>query len=407
MSVQWMTKEKNAPTSIAYKRAGIEEVWQQQDIASMRTLPYTRDHFISSVELTQLEPDTRYVARFKEGEKPFTFRTMPRDDDEPISFIDGGDMYHDDSASMNSTSMTAAAQNPRFVVIGGDIAYSSRHNIRGESPKKWISWLINWSRTMVSSEGDIIPIIPAIGNHEVNRGFGRTPRDARLFYTTFPLPHQKAYRVIDFGNYLSLFLLDSGHTAETGGAQRSWLVDRMAERQKRPVKMASYHVPAYPSLRKYTDKHSVSVREAWVPVFDGYGLDVAFEHHDHSFKRTHRLKAGKLDPAGTLYLGDGCWGIKKPRRSKGNLPYLARSAPIRHFFLITLHKKSYTIRAISDQGKVFDEVNSPATPGLQSAEQTEQTPAIPGTSHHQTAYGRGQASASPHSPQESLIAPLL
>jgi hypothetical protein len=41
-------------------------------------------------------------------------------------------------------------------------------------------------------------------------------------------------------------------------------------------------------------------------LFDRYGVQLAFENHDHTFKRTYPLRAGKLDPRGTVYLGDGC-----------------------------------------------------------------------------------------------------
>ena len=34
-------------------------------------------------------------------------------------------------------------------------------------------------------------------------------------------------------------------------------------------------------------------------------MNVVFENHDHTFKRTKRLRGDKLSANGTIYIGDG------------------------------------------------------------------------------------------------------
>jgi len=36
---------------------------------------------------------------------------------------------------------------------------------------------------------------------------------------------------------------------------------------------------------------------------------MAMENHVHSFKRTHPLKGGQVDPEGITYIGDGSWSV--------------------------------------------------------------------------------------------------
>jgi hypothetical protein len=83
------------------------------------------------------------------------------------------------------------------------------------------------------------------------------------------------------------------------------------------------------------------IRQHWVPLFERFGLNVAFEHHEHAYKRTHLLLQGSPHPAGILYLGDGSWGVEKPRKPKSpsERPYLAKSASTRHFILVELTNK--------------------------------------------------------------------
>ena len=248
-----------------------------------------------------------------------------------------------------------AEQDPMFTVIGGDIAYA---NGDPKLVKRWYRWLAAWKKHMVTSRGRLIPLLMVIGNHEVQGGFGQRPEKAPYFYSLFAMPGQRGYNVVDFGRYMSLILLDSEHTHAIDGRQTDWLGRTLANRQDVPHIFGVYHVPAYPSVRKFNNRVSAKIRQHWVPLFEKFGLDAAFEHHDHAYKRTHLIRAGTVDPRGVLYLGDGAWGAL-PRKTREDW-YLTKTASRQHFILVTIDGQSRTFQAIDIKGHVFDHVHQNA-----------------------------------------------
>lgn len=122
-----------------------------------------------------------------------------------------------------------------------------------------------------------------------------------------------------------------------------------------PFHFAIYHVPLYPTKRPYAGGGSSAGRATWLPIFDKHRLTTAFEHHDHVFKRTKLLRNNQVDPDGTLYLGDGCWG-QGARVLDDTAPrwYHEKVASIQHFWLVDVSKKRVEYRAINKAGNVFD-----------------------------------------------------
>jgi hypothetical protein len=86
-------------------------------------------------------------------------------------------------------------------------------------------------------------------------------------------------------------------------------------------------------------------------------VKLVFENHDHCFKRTFPIRAGKIDPKGTTYLGDGAWGVevRKPDPAKPKW-YVEKSLPARHFYCVTLTPEARHVLAVNESGQVFDEV---------------------------------------------------
>jgi hypothetical protein len=209
---------------------------------------------------------------------------------------------------------------------------------------------------MVAPDGRLIPLLVTIGNHEVAGGYATSNAAALQFYSLFAMPGQRGYAALDFGRYMSIILLDSSHTNPIEGDQTDWLKDVLSARDKTQTHLfAFYHTPAYPSHRVMSTRYSKAIRANWVPLFERYGVDVAFEHHDHTFKRSHLIKSDKIDPAGVLYLGDGAWGKEvRPVHPPGKMWYLARAESVGHFWATTIHGESRLHRAFDYQGNCFD-----------------------------------------------------
>lgn len=351
ITVQWITeKDKGIPT-LAFREAE-KEIWTESDGMAL-ALPGLDDLLLFRTTLKSLSPGTDYLI-YIDG-ATYKFRTLPSNLNAPVRFVEGGDIFHDSIEQLEKTNRQAALQSPHFAVVGGDLAYagSRRANGFGEQPERWVEWLKAWQRTMITPAGHLIPLVPAIGNHDVNGRFGVTPKEARFFYTLFPFPGESGCNVLDFGNWMSFLILDSGHTHPIEGVQTKWLRETLMARQEREHLFAAYHVPAYPSVRKFMKTVSAKVRRYWVPQFEKYHLSAAFEHHEHAYKRTKPIKEGRVHEKGIIYLGDGAWGVEKPRRPK-TAWYIAKAARESHFILVTVENGLRAYSAISSEGKLID-----------------------------------------------------
>ena len=284
MMVQWIAPAAADGISIGFTEAGETTLWRS---IATKQHPYPMtDLHVFRAELTGLRPGTEYL--FQIGGNPTThkFRTMPAKATDTFQFVSGGDCGVNEHAVANN--IMAAAQEPMFALIGGDLGYDN-----GRSADTSLEFLRNYSRHMIDPEGRLIPMVVCIGNHEVNGSYGKT-REAAPFYLALHdgLYAERTFATLDFGDYLSLVLLDTGHIAPIDGEQTAWLDKALAERTERPHLIAVNHVPAYPSYRPYEsegDKVGTGAlnREHWCPLFERHNVDVVLEHHDHTFKRTH------------------------------------------------------------------------------------------------------------------------
>ncbi len=304
--------------------------------------------FVYRAEATGLEPGQQYRLRIGPGKDSLRFQTMPAKATDSFQFVSGGDSGSGSNA--RASNLLAAKQNPMFVLMGGDIAYEITGS--GVKPKANLRFLKHYREDMVDAEQRLIPIVPAIGNHEVTKINGQ--RVAPFFVPLYGgLFAERTFATLDFGDYLSLVLLDTGHLAPIAGEQTAWLDRQLAERSGRPHLIVAQHVPSYPSYRAFetTGQHS---RENWVPLFERHNVDIVLEHHDHTFKRTHPLKDGRIDKEGLVFLGDGSWGALRSLRDVESRPYLAAAASNYH---VTLHRLEGAQRfhmALTDQGRVVD-----------------------------------------------------
>jgi acid phosphatase type 7 len=214
---------------------------------------------------------------------------------------------------------------------------------------------------MVDPKGRLIPMISCIGNHEVNGGYKATRDKSPAYLSVFDgFFREKTFGTLDFGDYLSLVLLDTDHIAPIGGEQTAWLAQTLAERQDRPHLICANHVPAYPSFRAPDSAKAGQngtghdQRQYWAPLFEKFNVDVVLEHHDHTFKRTHPLKGGLVDKYGVIYLGDGSWGkLRVPKKSEDR-PYLAHVSEAYHMTVHRLEGEQRFHVALEESGKVAD-----------------------------------------------------
>ncbi len=374
ITVNYQTLEPTEASTVYYDtkpRNGRYGEYRNVASGSSHQIPSLADgRKIHWVELCDLTPGKTYYFIAGDPKRGFTaerkFRTVP-EGSQSLRFVIGGDMgVGPDVATLLQQS---AKLSPAFGVVGGDIAYA---NDVPTAYARWDAWLDHWETNMVTPRGFSVPMVLAIGNHEVRGGVASSPTNAQFYLRYFAQNGERTYYSRTFGKNLAMFLLDSGHLSRHGGEQATWLDAELSALHKVSTKFAVYHVPLYPSHRPFDGLGSVVGRQVWLPIFDKHHLTTAFEHHDHTFKRSKLLRDNKPDPHGTLYLGDGCWGMGARNVASELRWYEVKAASLQHFWCVDVSSRRVEYRAINKEGQIFDVYPSNAA-GVAAAEKIYKT----------------------------------
>ncbi|MFA9478853.1 fibronectin type III domain-containing protein [Phycisphaerales bacterium AB-hyl4] len=368
MTIQWHTEGPDDEVMIEYGPRGGEDLSRTEGVSHPMVFS---DRHIHTVELIDLEPGSNYrfrIYRSEQGQSSrfYAFRTMPAEADRPIRFAAGGDT-RTRKAWMEQTNRQAVRYDLDFIVWGGDLAYADG---REENLYRWYEWFeVNYN-TLIDEDGRVVPIIVGIGNHEIRggryRGEGRGEEGyedtdafrediAPYYFNLFAFPGHPGYGTLDFGDYMSIILLDTDHAGPVHGKQASWLEEELTDRQDVPHLFPVYHIPAYPSARDFSEYVSGRVRQHWVPLFEQYGIRVAFENHDHTYKRTVPIRNNEEHEDGIVYIGDGAWGVGlREVHSVEDTWYLTRAESVRHLILVTIQDQSQDYKVINEDGDLID-----------------------------------------------------
>ncbi|MFZ0564590.1 MAG: metallophosphoesterase family protein [Chlamydiales bacterium] len=339
------------------------------------------DRMIYHVELKDLIPGTTYYFTVGDQSRSYCgeirFRTVPGETG-PLLFVEGGDWENTPAAE--ALAKKAAALSPYAALLGGD--YPSHVYGLGDY-EKWDHWLDVYRRSMITPEGHLIPMVMAVGNHEVTGGFGQSKEKAPFFFHYFRQGNTKeSYFNLTIGERVSLFVLDSGHAAQHDGPQLEWFEEQLEKVKEVPIKIAIYHVPLFPSIRfakkdltyrtfysavelwkgrlvanKLYSSQSCQGRKYWLPLFDKYNFTACFEHHDQTLKRTKLIREGKEAIKGTVYLGDGGWGSEEqhpPLQGYFNNYFAALQGKVHFFWAIEIDEDKITYVAMTPSGRVVD-----------------------------------------------------
>jgi len=305
----------------------------------------------------RLEPGATYF--FKIGKSPEAkFQTAPAKIEKELVFVEGGDV---DIAESSAKMMAlGAGQDPLFMSVGGDLAYGDGHDVLRE-----IAFWRQWSQVGRSPSGRLIPFVPGIGNHEVKGGyvqeeatFEQMKARAPFFYALFGGLYSRAEPVaLDFGEYLSMVLMDSGHILSIP-SQTGWLKKNLAGRTSVPWVFASWHVSTYPSFRKWKEqKEIVQTREEWVPVLEQSGITAVFTHHDHNLQRVESEgRSGRKIP----FLGNGALGVEaRPQNCPESKALTKAFAQSDYVNVVSLRPDGATVRSLGPEGQELDRLNLP------------------------------------------------
>lgn len=356
--INWIETEDLESINVRYRVRGSSDPWITT-IGSMTDIPDV-PVVRKTVQLSNLTPNTSYEFQIKADTISHYFRTLPPTLNTRVRFIVTGDVYGDgtdpeiETQNFEEIAFHAASIRPHFAVLAGDLVHLTVEDRYDESTiLRSLKFLYEWYTNMVTPQGELIPIVAALGNHELQQKFGGVPEDAVYFNALFNFPGIQGYRVLDFANYLSLIILNTNHTRPVEGAQTTWLQSRLADRTNVTNVFPVYHVPAYPSRREAIPGRGLEVLQNWVPLFEQYNVKFAFEHDNHAYKRTFPIKNNEINPCGVRYFGDG--GFAYPTGPVDTTKwYIQQHWDARHFNYVDLTSSNRSVRTIAYTGAELD-----------------------------------------------------
>lgn len=295
-SIQWRTSTETAGGVVRYRAEGkkkwIEAKAETRRLENHNTIndPVTNWH---TARLKGLKPGTKYEYQVGTGAEDgwleaAYFETAPKKP-EPFSFIYLGDAQAGFDA-WGELLHQCYKENPEaaFYIMAGDLV--NRGNERAD-----------WDRLFQNATGvfDRRPLVPSIGNHEVQGDKGPW-----MYLELLDLPENgpegvTPERVYSFtyGNVLVISLDANVAPAE----QTAWLEEQL-KNTKATWKFVTYHQPAYSSG---ANRDNPEVRELWGALFDKYHVDLALQGHDHAYLRTwpmYNQKRVATPAEGTIYI---------------------------------------------------------------------------------------------------------
>lgn len=347
ISIHWLEKIKEASfNGISYRKEG-DLTWKDINLHSNAIFGKSA-YRIKQVIVLQLEENTGYYFRFIGDLKEHYFTTLPSSLNKELKIAIGGDVYNS-LGTYVKMNQVVAKKSPDFAILGGDIAYTG-----GGKPSRWITFLEEWYKTMRGEKDRLIPLMAILGNHDVSSLNRKNKGIGALFFQLFPFPVGYSYQIRDITKDLSFLLLDSGHIHPITGSQVAWLEESLKQKNNVRWKIPIYHIAAYPSIYSFLESRATSIRTHWVPLFEKYGVKLAFEHHNHAFKRTKPLLEGKEHSSGIVYIGDGAWGVS-PRGSFKNSSYFDSYKKSNCFSLLTVNKDGLKVETFDLESKAIDE----------------------------------------------------
>jgi len=266
--------------------------------------------------LTDLDPATRYIYSVEHdgsGQQYGSFMTAPAGRS-AFRFTSFGDQATPETGNGLASPWAAynppqvEAMQPLFHLLNGDLCYA---NISPDRPKTWRDFFI---QNEVSAR--YRPWMPAAGNHENEVGNG--PLGWRAYQTQFSLPNHGesnpefqgmwytfkvgGVRVISLNND-DVCLQDAGDNYVRGysnGSQQRWL-ERTLQQARDDLEtdwiVICMHQVAMSSAHNFNGA-DLGIRQAWLPLFDKYAVDLVLTGHEHHFERSLAVRGS--DSANTL-----------------------------------------------------------------------------------------------------------
>ncbi|MET0190442.1 MAG: Ig-like domain repeat protein [Pseudonocardia sediminis] len=237
-----------------------------------------------SATITDLKAATTYVYRVGDGDtwSEWAEFTTAAATAEPFSFIMQGDAQNDIKSYVSRTFRAATEARPyaRAVLHAGDLIDTDI------SDAEWGQW---FEAAGYANGG--MNVIAAAGNHEYYPG----PTLSRHWGAQFEYPgngpatDERVTQLYDENVYYTdyqgvrFIALNSNFPGDTAAmaAQTAWLEDVLKNNPNQWT-VATFHHPVFSVT---SGRDNAALRQAWLPLFEKYDVDIVMQGHDHAYGR--------------------------------------------------------------------------------------------------------------------------
>jgi acid phosphatase type 7 len=297
--------------------------------------------------LTNLLPSTKYFYQVTctaaDGTvlkgNASTFETAVNEN-EAFSFCVIGDTQRNPVATAK-VAKVMWDRRPNFVVHMGDVVDD------GAAGWQWTGDLFKPCAELFSR----VPMFPTIGNHEKNHA---------SYYKYFSLPKPEYYYTFRYGN-IDFFSIDTNKDVGPTSEQYKWLEKQLADSTAKWT-IVFHHHPLYSSdsddygdTNKTNSTYGALKHKPLIALVEKYKVDIVMNGHIHLYERTQPIRAGKVDPKGTIHItsGGGGGGLEQFEPTPSFFKNQGRSTY--HCCYFTVVGGKLTGHVFDSDGQLFDQ----------------------------------------------------
>ena len=336
--LSWITNETDGHSNI-FRYSKINDPAFTKITAKTKSIPERNDLQLHTVKIHNLSPGCVY--QFKVGEQNIirSFKTLPANlPSNGIKVGFAGDAHFDGKGHNLYDEFCRVMRDEEIHILAGTGDYVDCEGIIGlAQTNRWLGFLSMIDRYLCKKDDkyNYIPVVFAIGNHETDPDKGTDPDAASYLRFFFEYPNKlepegQNYGTIKIGDYLQLLIMDTWHTAIPGGYQKKWLKNVIDQTITHAVPIM--HSTPFLTNRNPWGEVEKAIRDEWFEIFyNSENIRIAFDGHDHSWKRTVPLGINSERPVhgsnekdkgyftvndnyivrkenGIVFFGDGGWG---------------------------------------------------------------------------------------------------
>lgn len=215
-----------------------------------------------------------------------SFRTAPSTGTGSVRFIAFADSGIG-STAQRSLASRMLADTWDIALHAGDIVYGASNTAGDATYRTYQSWFFDIYRDWLKRK----PFFPITGNHDSRA----SNNNGQAYLDLFVLPeeggagaypdHAERYYSFDYGpvHFLGLDTEFAFQSTARRQAQLTWLAGDLASTSQ-PWKIAFFHRSPYSGGGEHGS--DLAVRQAFGPLFEQHGVQLAISAHEHTYERT-------------------------------------------------------------------------------------------------------------------------